>query len=49
MNQICLDTVNKLPKITHIDDEVECHVTTRLQSKFNNTKVDKFIDKFILF
>ena len=24
-----LDTVNKLPKITHIDDEVECHVTTR--------------------
>ena len=34
-----LDIVNKLPKITHIDDEVECHVTTRLQSKFNNTKV----------
>ena len=39
-----LDTLNKLPKITCIDDEVECHVTTRLQSKFINTKVDKFLD-----
>ena len=33
-----------MPKITRIDDEVECHVTTRLQGKFNNTKVDKFLD-----
>ena len=41
-----LDTLNKLPKITCIDDEVECHVTTRLQSKFNNTKVDKFLDNY---
>ena len=39
-----LDTLNKLPKITCIDDEVEWHVTTRLQSKFNNAKVDKFLD-----
>ena len=39
-----LDTLNKLPKITFTNDEVECHVTTRLQSKVNNTKVDKFLD-----
>ena len=39
-----LDTLNKLPKITCINGEVECHVTTRLQSKVNNTEVDKFLD-----
>ena len=39
-----LETLNKLPKITCIDDEVECHVTTRSQSKFNNNKVDKISD-----
>ena len=33
-----------MPKITFTNDEVECHLTTRLQSKVNNTKVDKFLD-----